>query len=200
MANIQTREVENLEGSEGKTVAGLQAEVNQLTILWADTLQKVCTLERTTKQVADTICDYIGAWKSIKDSDQIFAKQRSKVIYLAGPYTAKTKEQVELNCLTAQFEARVVFSKGHTPIVPHTNFVFADPNDWRGVMNACLDLIHRVDAVLMLPNWETSLGARCERYAAYATGRTVYYSTRDIPDALYKPDPIVLEEMADIED
>ena len=77
--------------------------------------------------------------------------------------------------------------KGHTPIVPHTNFDFASSGQWNPVMHCCLDLIHRVDAVFMLPGWEYSLGARAERYAAYATGRTVFYDLKDVPDVPERP-------------
>lgn len=112
----------------------------------------------------------------------------AKVIYVAGPLT----DDVEVGTGLARHYGMKLMEKGHTPVVPHTNFDFAPITGdyYRQVMHCCLDLIHRVDAVFMIPGWEHSLGARAERYAAYATGRTVYYDLDDIPRIPPSTDPI----------
>lgn len=108
--------------------------------------------------------------------------RHAKVIYVAGPYSTGCPDELQENVFAARRAGAQLMAKGHTPIVPHTNFDYAGQEQWRSIMDCCLDLIHRVDAVFMLPGWERSLGARAERYAAYATGRTVYYDLQDVPD------------------
>lgn len=113
----------------------------------------------------------------------------AKVIYVAGPLTGPDEG---VNTQIARHYAMKLFEKGHVAIVPHTNFDFCPitPEYYRQVMHCCLDLIHRVDAVFMIPGWEHSLGARAERYAAYATGRTVYYELDDVPHVPPSTNPI----------
>lgn len=125
-------------------------------------------LERTSEKVKEKQ-PYVGC------------NRGAKVIYVAGPLTGPDEG---INTQIARHYALKLFEKGHTPIVPHTNNDFAPitPEYYRQVMHCCLDLIHRVDAVFMIPGWEHSLGARAERYAAYATGRTVYYDLHDVPE------------------
>ncbi len=120
----------------------------------------------------------------------------AKVIYVAGPLTGPDEG---INTQIARHYALKLFEKGHTPIVPHTNndYVPATLEYYRQAMHCCLDLIHRVDAVFMIPGWEHSLGARCERYAAYATGRTVYYDLYDVPDVT-KPSN-QLDDLSEVE-
>lgn len=129
-------------------------------------------LERTSEKVKEKQ-PYVGC------------NRGAKVIYVAGPLTG---DDETINTGIARHFAMKLMKKGHTPIVPHTNFDFAPitPDYYRQVMHCCLDLIHRVDAVFMIPEWEHSLGARAERYAAYATGRTVYYDLNDVPDITVK--------------
>lgn len=160
-----------------KKVKALQEEVAQLAAL----LEKVITLG--TKPIPH----HVGAHRE------------GKVIYIVGPYTG-TPQDIAFNVITARDAAKQLVERGHTPIVPHTNFDAFGLDEWKTVMHCCLDIIHRVDAIVLLPGWRFSLGSRCERYAAYATGRTVYNSLDDVPDLRPKPDPEVLEELSDIVD
>ena len=127
------------------------------------------------------------------------SRRPGKVIYIAGAYTADNPQELAYNVHMARVAARQVADKGHTPLCPHTAFDMFTVDEWKWVMHHCLDVLHRVDAIL-LTNWEFSLGARIERYAAYALGRTVYYSIDDIPDVTYRPDVHVLEELTEIFD
>lgn len=140
-------------------------------------------LERTSPEVKEKQ-PYVGC------------NRGSKVIYVAGPLTGPDEG---INTQIARHYAMKIMGKGHTPIVPHTNFDFCPiaPEYYRQVMHCCLDLIHRVDAVFMIPGWEHSLGARAERYAAYATGRTVYYDLRDIP-VILPPTEDSIDELCEV--
>lgn len=131
-----------------------------------------------------------------KQQPYVGCNRAAKVIYVAGPLTGPNEG---INTQIARHYALKLFEKGHTPIVPHTNNDYCplDMEHYRQAMHCCLDLIHRVDAVFMIPGWEQSLGARCERYAAYATGRTVYYDLHDVPDVSAPSKN--LEELGEIE-
>jgi hypothetical protein len=106
---------------------------------------------------------------------------KGKVIYVAGPFTG----DLETNVAQAKEVAWQLYQKGHCPIVPHTNFDFAPPtmDEWRGVIRICMAILHRVDAIYMLPGWKDSVGAVTEWYVAHALYRTVYYNLGDVPDA-----------------
>ena len=45
-------------------------------------------------------------------------------VYVAGPFTADSKEAIEANVNEAFFHAKVLKSKGYTPFIPHLLFFY----------------------------------------------------------------------------
>jgi len=86
-----------------------------------------------------------------------------KVIYVAGPYRAKTEIELENNIKAAEEVALILWLKGWAVICPHKNtahFGGAAPDDvW---LAGNLELLRRCDAIYMMKGWKWSEGAVAE--------------------------------------
>lgn len=109
-----------------------------------------------------------------------------KLVYIAGPYMGKSREEIELNIKSAQQNAKYAVLKGWMPVIPHKNtelFEILTPDVsidfW---YNGTLKLLDKCDAILMCPGWEFSTGANSEHYFAVDKGLDIFYSTEEIPD------------------
>lgn len=103
---------------------------------------------------------------------------KMKLIYVAGPYRGKTREEVELNIASAQQIGKLCADIGWYPVIPHTNtkgfeFLCPDIKDefW---LEGTLELMRRCDAVVMCPGWEYSSGSRGEHDEATRLGLPIY--------------------------
>lgn len=86
-----------------------------------------------------------------------------KVIYIAGKYRGRTPWEVEQNIRTTKKITTRVWAKGMVALCPHANSrhmegVATDEVFLAGTM----ELLRRSDAVLLVPNWRDSAGARAE--------------------------------------
>ncbi len=115
------------------------------------------------------------------------------IVYISGPYSAKTSEEVARHVAVAEETAMQVLHAGHVPIVPHRiNQKWMDDerfrdytlNDW--LTRLCLPLLEKCDAILMLPGWELSVGAVMESNRAVEASIPVFYSV----DALLSAFPV----------
>ena len=117
------------------------------------------------------------------------------ILYIAGPYSAGHGRSVTDNIAVARRYAVAAAKAGWMPFTPHLNTAhFEDscpeiPNeDWISGDLAILDLLsRRWSAMLMLPRWETSGGARLERQRALERGLEVFdppASPESIPPAM----------------
>jgi len=107
------------------------------------------------------------------------------LVYVSGKYSADpdstddADSQVLENIKLAGRVAGELWDKGHAVLCPHTNtnhfLVPVKNTTWEDYMRGDYMMIARCDAVVMLPNWETSRGARAE--LAYAEGLKIpiYY-------------------------
>jgi|WetSurMetagenome_2_1015567.scaffolds.fasta_scaffold306470_3 nucleoside 2-deoxyribosyltransferase len=84
------------------------------------------------------------------------------LLYIAGPFSGQGKDTIDL----ASKVSLEAFEKGWSVISPHKNCLGFNPdtknmtyNKW---MVALAAQIARCDAVLLLPNWETSKGTCME--------------------------------------
>ena len=107
------------------------------------------------------------------------------VVYVAGKYAAPTPEGVAANVQAASLVGQGILRRGHVALCPHSM-----THDWDigtglapEVFYATdLVLLGRCDAILMLPGWKDSFGARGEYAAAKALGLPVYHSTDELPE------------------
>lgn len=110
-----------------------------------------------------------------------------EVVYIAGPYSAPTPDELAVNCTAAHALAKRVRAFGLVPFVPHTALgggetlgflndpIYRVPSlTWEEAMIECREFVQRCDAVLMVEGWERSRGATEERALAKACGIPVF--------------------------
>lgn len=106
-------------------------------------------------------------------------------VYIAGPYTAETAEQIAKNVNTAIDASFIIFSKGHFPYVPHlTHFIDQRAREvgidlkWEDYIRWDMVWVEVCDALLYL---SSSRGADIELKAAKEAGKKIFYSLDEIP-------------------
>lgn len=109
-------------------------------------------------------------------------------IFISGPYSGKTPEEVHLNVCRALDAAQKLIGKGHCPFIPHlTHFLHLylltrhgqsfDYETWMELDEAWL----RCCAAIL--HLGTSPGADRELAMARALGLVVYRAVDEVPDA-----------------
>ena len=104
-----------------------------------------------------------------------------KLCYIAGPYRAATESGVKENIDAAWYMASMVVKHagkhGWFPVTPHLNSQFmgglADDDYW---IEGDLQILKHCNAVLLLPNWDTSRGTLREKEFAKARGIPIFLS------------------------
>jgi hypothetical protein len=94
-----------------------------------------------------------------------------RILYISGPYSPGNGRTVAQNIAVARAHAVAAARKGWHPLTPHLNTAHFEEDcpeisndDWIEGDLAILRLLPRAHAaVLMLPGWEQSAGARLER-------------------------------------
>ena len=92
-----------------------------------------------------------------------------KMIYIAGKYRAENEYGIWVNVRTAQLATFKILEEmdGWAPICPHANTHGAGGiRDDEYILECCLEIMSRCDAVLLLPGWEESEGSVAEVHAA----------------------------------
>src|SRR2546426_9967057 len=117
-------------------------------------------------------------------------KTKALYIYIAGPYTADTRERTESNVNRAIDAGILVFRKGHYPYVPHlTDLVdkrakdIGSPIAWEEFIAWDRPWIRKADGLLYLA---PSKGADIELQEAKRLGKRISYSIDDIPERIGK--------------
>lgn len=105
-----------------------------------------------------------------------------KVVYVIGPYSAPTPEQVRVNVALAADAGEELFQRGYAPIVTHSLTMGWDDYPHADIMELCLALLSKCDCVCVLDGWETSLGSRQEIRLAKALKIPVYYGVKEVPE------------------
>jgi hypothetical protein len=107
-------------------------------------------------------------------------------IYIAGPYTAATKYNIERNVRTAIDVGIALFKKGHFPFIPHFMCYLdrrADATNnhltWSEYMARDFAWLEVADALFFMGE---SRGANMELEAARSMGLDVYYMLSNVPD------------------
>lgn len=111
-------------------------------------------------------------------------------IYIAGPYGARNGAcgaTLEANVGRAVEAARALVLKGHNPMCPHLYHYIdrlpdggklTDEDTWLAI---CMQWVQFCEAILMLPGWENSTGAKQEHALAMKLRMSVYYHIGDVP-------------------
>lgn len=101
-----------------------------------------------------------------------------KVVYTAGPIRSKNGPWgVHLNVQQAREIAKELWDEGFAVVCPQTNTEHMDSAGHSNVemfLRGDKEIITRCDAVIMLPGWEESDGARKEFAFAHDIGKPVY--------------------------
>jgi len=95
---------------------------------------------------------------------------KERVIYVSGPYTEGNGRSREANIAAAYWMGCQVreLELGLVPFVPHIAVLPFPPggDDWKPAMRECLAHLRRHDALVVLPTWRESRGARIEVWLA----------------------------------
>lgn len=107
------------------------------------------------------------------------------LIYVAGPYRAKTREGVELNIQSARKVGSLACQKGWAALIPHTatgglDLVLPDAGDefW---LAATMQMLRQCEAVVLCPGWSFSAGTLEEIEEAKRLGLPVFKSVDELP-------------------
>ena len=94
-----------------------------------------------------------------------------KVIYVAGPFRAKTQWGIMQNVRKAEDASLKLWKQGYAVICPHTMTQHfqneCSENVW---LNGCLELLKRCDAIYLVEGWEKSEGSVAEYKLAKKLG------------------------------
>ena len=111
--------------------------------------------------------------------------QRS-FVFVTGPYSAPTSEEVECNIQKATEIGRKVFQRGYYPIVPHLLIrEYYKPEDSEGLfgyeslMQYTFAIISKCDILLI---YEHSPGADREWKYAESLGKKIYFNVEQMPE------------------
>ncbi len=86
-----------------------------------------------------------------------------KIVYIAGPYRAKTKLGIIRNILKARKVAKWCWEAGYAVICPHSNSALFDGCATDEVfLEGGLKLLECADIMVVLPGWEKSQGTLAE--------------------------------------
>jgi hypothetical protein len=96
-----------------------------------------------------------------------------KLLYICGPYRAKTEWEVRQNILQAEYYAAEITRKYPEwfCVIPHKNTAYfggLQPDQY--FLDGTMELLRRCDGIYLLPNWEKSVGARAEKAEAERLG------------------------------
>ena len=104
-------------------------------------------------------------------------------VHLSGPYTGtsplkrEAEAQTKKNIERAKAIAGELWGKGYAVLCPHTNtaeFEKISTATYDDYLSGDLQMVDRVDAVIMLPLWQSSKGAMLEFARAQARGIPIY--------------------------
>lgn len=105
------------------------------------------------------------------------------LVYIAGPFSAPTREGVEANILAANRLGVEVARRGYMPVIPHANTGFPEMESVQPYsfwIEGTLALMRACDCVLLLPNWLDSSGARGEVEEALRCSMPVFTGLRQL--------------------
>jgi hypothetical protein len=103
---------------------------------------------------------------------------KTKVVYIAGAYSADTLEQQHKNVNHAVEATHRLLCEGYCvfcPIITYGYFDLVYDLPYETYLRTDLEILKRCDCIYLLNNWRTSYGARCEKKLAALYGLEVIY-------------------------
>jgi len=108
------------------------------------------------------------------------------LIYVAGPYSAQTRDGIQRNIEKAMVVSQSLWRKGFAVICPHGNTAHmsaspdssgtsSDGNDFELFLSGDEEMILRCDAIYFLTGWEDSRGSQREHRFAKEHSIPIYY-------------------------
>jgi hypothetical protein len=104
------------------------------------------------------------------------------MVYVAGPFSAPSRDGVEQNIRKATAVALNVARLGGFPVTPHANtshptFEVIQPYEFwvAGTMSLTMSLLHACDALITVPGWEGSRGATNEVREMRRRGKPTFH-------------------------
>jgi len=114
-----------------------------------------------------------------------------KVVFISGPFRSTSAWGIECNIREAEKMALCVWEMGAAALCPHTNTRFfqgALPDEiW---LLGDLALLSKCDAVLLLPAWHGSEGARAEKEYAERMGIPIFKELHLLKDWIREQDGV----------
>lgn len=110
------------------------------------------------------------------------------LIYISAPYSAPSEEQKRLNIELAEKMGKLLLYNFRVAvIVPHTmtrDWEKHPAFDYDLTLDADLEIIKRVDALLVVGQWYKSNGCKKEILYAYTIGKPVFFSLTELANWL----------------
>lgn len=110
---------------------------------------------------------------------------KSMKIYVAGPYSGSTREEIEENVRKAMETGLRIWKKGHFPYIPHLTHwpdLLAKDLDiemeWADYMNWHAPWVDHCDALFLMAE---SKGALLEYNRAKKEGKIIFHTLEEIP-------------------
>ena len=112
-------------------------------------------------------------------------------IYIAGPYTGATMEEIEGNVRRAMEAGLQIWKKGHFPYIPHLTHwpdlcaqELKIEMNWKDYMKWHAPWVDHCDALFLLAE---SRGALLEYQRAREEGKVIFHSIDEIPETERAP-------------
>ncbi len=105
------------------------------------------------------------------------------LVYIAGPFSAPTREGVEANIAAAVALGIEVAKLGAMPVIPHANTAhpeFERVQPYQFWIGGTMALLRACGACAMVQRWEHSSGAKGERLEMLRLGRPVFYELPEL--------------------
>jgi len=106
------------------------------------------------------------------------------IVYIAGPYSSKSDNELLGNIMAARDVAVKVWQSGHFAICPHLNTAFMSGIcDEAQFYAGDLEILKRCDAVVTVPGWKESAGSKFEIVKAQSLDIPIYHSVCELKEA-----------------
>ena len=99
-----------------------------------------------------------------------------RVMFISGPYRAKTESELEDHIRTAEKAAIHFWQRGWAVFCPHKNSAhfggLCPDSHW---LDGDLEILRRSDAICMIKGWSQSEGAKAELKLAEELGKEIIF-------------------------